>query len=113
MPPQTNPLQQAPNLTTTNNDSSASSLQQQYLQFASKEAETIKIPNYPNISTIQQWREGLGVVLMQASRFSDTAEIAWINEVPHPYSTYESLHVSGDIRFHGLDAKLSVAINTS
>ena len=77
-----------------------------------KEAESLKVPAFPTMANLVNWRIQIGETLCAASAYDDTAEIFWFNEAGRDTATFESLADSGGARFRSLDLKLAAAMNT-
>ena len=74
-----------------------------------READTIKnIPSLPTITQLTNWFHGLIAAVLQASAFTDQAEIKWLMECKK--KTYEELDDSKEDRFSSLSAKLAAAL---
>ena len=73
-----------------------------------KEAQTIKLPDFPSPETYRSWRTSVREVVRAASDRPDEA-FAWVEEVYNKGVTVESLHDTG--KFLTLDTKLLAALN--
>ncbi|OLP98785.1 hypothetical protein AK812_SmicGene18734 [Symbiodinium microadriaticum] len=72
-----------------------------------KEAETIKLPDFPSPETYRSWRTSVREILRAASDRPDEA-FAWVQEVYKKGTTMESLYETG--KFVTLDTKLLAAL---
>ena len=68
-----------------------------------KEAESIKLPDFPDPETYRSWRTSVREVVRAASDRPDEA-FRWVQEVYDKGATMESLHDTG--KFLTLDTKL-------
>jgi hypothetical protein len=74
-----------------------------------KEAEEIKVGQWPSVAQFPAWRRNLRRSVVAASGVVDDSALAWIHEVESTSVTFESLGSSG--LFPTLDSKLAVAIS--
>ena len=72
-----------------------------------KEAETIKLPDFPSPETYRSWRTSVREIIRAASDRPDEA-FAWVQEVYKKGTTMESLYETG--KFVTLDTKLLAAL---
>ena len=80
---------------------------------ARKEANAVKIPaKVPTAPSLADWSISLAQALVQASAYSDSAEVTWFRECNEPTYTFEGCSDSGAERFRGLDHKLGTALST-
>ena len=75
-----------------------------------KEADTIKVPKFPTVASLDNWKIQVGKNLVAASGRWDLQEVEWFMAINRPESTYESLADSGADRFKILDLKLAAAM---
>ena len=70
-----------------------------------KEAAQIQLPaRLPTSGSVNEWRINVAQALLQASAYSDRAEVAWFRECSEAGRTLESFQDSGVRDFAGLTA---------
>ena len=67
----------------------------------------------PTSGNVIEWRINVSQVLLQASAYSDRAEVAWFRECSEAGRTLESFQDSGCERLCGIDSKLAQAMSGS
>ena len=78
-----------------------------------KEANEIEIPaKLPTVLDLADWKISIAEAPVQASAYSDSAEVAWLRECNDPTYTLEDFGDSGPERLRGLDSKLGTALST-
>ena len=70
----------------------------------------MKVPAFPTLPSLTQWRIQIAKNLVTASGRLDLREITWWGEIGLAENTFETLADSGERRFLGLDLKLSTAL---
>ena len=75
-----------------------------------REQDTVKVPAFPTLPSLTQWRIQIAKNLVTASGRLDLREITWWGEIGLAENTFETLADSGERRFLGLDLKLSTAL---
>ena len=73
-----------------------------------READSIKITNYPNTVNFRAWQSAVRLEVVSASGLGEVA-FDWIGEVELPDTTFGSLANSGP-KFVSLDNKLATAL---
>ena len=77
-----------------------------------REQDTVKVPNFPSLPSLTQWRIQISKNLVTASGHLDLREITWWGEIGLPENNFETLADSGERRFLSLDLKLSTALGS-
>ena len=77
-----------------------------------REHETVKVPAFPTLPSLTQWRIQIAKNHVTASGRLDLREITWWGEIGLAENTFETLADSGGRRFLGLDLKLSTALGS-
>ena len=77
-----------------------------------REQDTVKVPNFPTLPNLTQWRIQISKNLVTAGGHLDLREITWWGEIGLAENTFETLADSGDQRFLSLDLKLSTALGS-
>ena len=70
-----------------------------------REQDTVKVPNFPTLPNLTQWRIQISKNLVTAGGYLDLREITWWGEIGLAENTFETLADSGDQRFLSLDLK--------
>ncbi len=83
---------------------------QSHLVSQRKEADALKVPEFPTSASFPQWRQTVQRRLVSASARIDQAEVEWLAQACRDGVTLEDLANSGGARFEALDFKLSTAV---
>ena len=77
------------------------------------EKESLKLPeNLPDVATLPVWLARVTTALVEASIYSDEAEVAWLARANDPSVTFDMLSDSGGARFTGLDSMLAAGLQS-
>ena len=77
-----------------------------------REQDTVKVPAFPTLPSLTQWRIQIAKNLVTASGRLDLHEITWWGEIGLAENNFETLADAGERRFLGLDLKLSTALGS-
>ena len=90
----------------------ASDCERTLVERRTREQDTVKVPAFPTLPSLTQWRIQIAKNLVTASGRLGLREITWRGEVGLAENNFETLAASGERRFLGLDLKLSTALGS-
>ena len=90
----------------------ASDCERAVVERHTREQDSVKVPAFPTLPSLTQWRTQIAKNLVTASGRLDLREITWWGEIGLAENSFETLADSGERRFLGLDLKLSTALGS-
>ena len=90
----------------------ASDCERTVAERSTREQGSVKVPAFPTLPSLTQWRIQIAKNLVTASGYLDLRGILWRGEIGLAENNFETLADSGERRFLGLDLKLSSALGS-
>ena len=69
-----------------------------------KTPKQIRVPKFPTVTQLQQWRRSIARELVASSAYNDKAEVKWFQKASAKCVKFEDLADVGDPRFASIDA---------